>query len=68
MIPSATGRCALYMSIAEGFEKPFKFSKLIDDAEPNPFQKAVWIAVALIPIIMGAPFSPAPKQPSWQAA
>lgn len=56
MIPSATGRCALYMSIAEGFEKPFKFSKLIDGAEPNPFQKAVWIAVALIPIIMGGAF------------
>jgi len=56
MIPSATGRCALYMSIAEGFEKPFKFNKLDNGGEPNPFQKAVWIAVALIPIIMGGAF------------
>ncbi len=54
MIPSATGRCALYMSIAEGFEKPFKFGD--PSKEHNPFQKAVWIAVALIPIIMGSAF------------
>lgn len=58
MIPSATGRCALYMSIAEGFEKPFNFRKMEEGAgdAPNPFQKAVWIAVALIPIIMGGAF------------
>ena len=54
MIPSATGRCALYMSIAEGFEGPFKFGD--PEKEHNPFQKAVWIAVALIPIIMGGAF------------
>lgn len=54
MIPSATGRCALYMSIAEGFEGPFHFGD--PDKEHNPFQKAVWISVALIPIIMGGAF------------
>ena len=54
MIPSATGRCALYMSIAEGFEGPFQFGD--PEKKHNPFQKAVWIAVALIPIIMGGAF------------
>lgn len=54
MIPAATGRCALYMSIAEGFEKPYKFGSV--DGEHNPFQKAVWIAAGLIPIIMGGAF------------
>ncbi len=55
MIPSATGRCALYMSIAEGFEGPFQFDAA-ENGKRNPYQKAVWIAVALIPIIMGGAF------------
>ncbi|MGE4527305.1 MAG: SLC13 family permease [Rhodospirillaceae bacterium] len=56
MIPSAMGRCALYMSIAEGLEKPFRFCRMDEGKPYNPFQKAIWIAVALIPIIMGSAF------------
>lgn len=56
MIPAATGRCALYMSIAEGFERPFGFARIDSGEKFNPFQKAVWLAVALIPIIMGGAF------------
>ena len=56
MIPAAIGRCAMYMSIAEGFEKPMHFSRL-DSGEPgNPFQKAVWMAITFVPIIMGSAF------------
>ncbi|MCG8484365.1 MAG: anion permease [Clostridia bacterium] len=57
MVPTAMGRCATYMSIAEGLQDPFKFAKVTDkDNPPNPFQKAVWITVALAPIIMGTAF------------
>ncbi len=56
MIPVATGRCALYMSIAEGYQKPFGFETLDSGRPFNPYQKAVWLAVALIPIIMGGAF------------
>jgi Di- and tricarboxylate transporters len=56
MIPSAMGRCALYMSMVEGLDKPFKFAKISSGQNYNPFQKAIWIATALIPIIMGGAF------------
>ena len=60
MVPSATGRSALYVSIAEGLSKPFKFLKLEDEAatgeKGNPFQKAVYIVAAIMPVIMGAAF------------
>jgi sodium-dependent dicarboxylate transporter 2/3/5 len=59
MVPSATGRSALYVSIAEGLAKPFKFIKLDEaakDEQGNPFQKAVYIVAAIMPVIMGAAF------------
>lgn len=56
MMPSATGRCALYMSVAEGLEEPYEFATLESGKKINPFQKAVWIAVALIPVVMGGAF------------
>ena len=56
MIPAAIGRCAIYMSVAEGFGKPMNFVQL-DSGKPfNPFQKAVWIGLTITPIIMGAAF------------
>ena len=56
MIPAAIGRCAIYMSVAEGFEKTMNFARL-DSGKPfNPFQKAVWIGLAITPVIMGAAF------------
>ena len=56
VVPTAMGRNALYISIAEGLKKLFKFTKLGEDDAPNPFQKAVWIASAVAPVIMGAAF------------
>ena len=56
MIPAATGRCALYMSIAEGYQKPFGFEPIESGKPYNPYQKAVWLAVAIIPIVMGGAF------------
>lgn len=56
MIPSAVGRTAMFMSIVEGFEKPFKFGRIDSGAPVNPFQKAVWITVSLVTLIMGGAF------------
>lgn len=56
VFPPTTGRSALYISIAEGLRKPFKFAELDNASEPNPFQKAVWISAAVAPVIMGAAF------------
>jgi len=56
LVPSATGRCALYLSIVEGLDTPFKFKPLDSGEEPNPFQKAAYMAAAIVPVIMGAAF------------
>lgn len=56
MIPSAIGRCAMYLAIVEGFEKPLKFGKVDGPYPVNPFQKAVWISVSLVTLIMGGAF------------
>lgn len=59
MVPTATGRTAIYLSIAEGLEKPFKFSPLDENGKSsggNPFQKAVYLAAAIMPAMMGAAF------------
>lgn len=56
MLPTAVGRCAIYLAIVEGFKKPFQFGRLDEDGPTNPFQKAVWIAVALVTLIMGGAF------------
>lgn len=56
MVPSAMGRSALYLSIAEGLKKPFEFKRLDETMSPNPFQKAAYIAAAVVPVIMGAAF------------
>lgn len=56
VVPTAMGRNALYISIAEGLKKPFKFARLDEEGQANPFQKAAWIASAVAPVIMGAAF------------
>jgi solute carrier family 13 (sodium-dependent dicarboxylate transporter), member 2/3/5 len=56
LVPSAMGRNALYISIAEGLKQTFQFAKLEGSEKGNPFQKAVWIAAAVAPVIMGAAF------------
>lgn len=56
MVPTANGRTGLYISLAEGLKKTFKFSAFDDDGAINPFQKAVYIACGVIPSIMGSAF------------
>ncbi len=59
MVPSATGRAAIYLALAEAMQKPFKFSKLDDngnDTGGNPFQKGIYILCGLLPGMMGAAF------------
>ena len=57
MVPAASGRAAIYLSIAEAMQKPFKFSKLDDEGNEtggNPFQKGIYILCGLLPGMMGA--------------
>lgn len=59
MVPSSTGRTAIYLSIAEGLEKPFHFSPLDEtgkSTDGNPMQKAVYLIAGIMPAIMGAAF------------
>ena len=56
MIPSAAGRTAMYLAIVNGFDKPLGFTKADDGAIANPFQKALWIGVSFICLIMGGAF------------
>lgn len=56
MVPTANGRTGLYLSLAEGLKKTFKFSAFDEGGVVNPFQKAVFIACGVIPSIMGSAF------------
>ncbi|CAK7002766.1 MAG: hypothetical protein DELT_00098 [Desulfovibrio sp.] len=56
MIPSAAGRTAMYLAIVNGFEKPLGFTRADDGPIANPFQKALWIGVSFICLIMGGAF------------
>jgi len=56
LVPTATGRTALYISFVEGLTKPFGFVKTGEKGEINPFQKAAYMAAAIMPVIMGAAF------------
>ncbi|WP_312340024.1 SLC13 family permease [Anaerospora hongkongensis] len=56
LVPTATGRTALYLSFVEGLIKPYGFGKIEEKGEINPFQKAAYMATAIMPVIMGAAF------------
>ncbi|MBP2666080.1 MAG: hypothetical protein H6Q76_1060 [Firmicutes bacterium] len=59
MVPSSTGRTAIYLSIAEGLEKPFKFSPVDENGNHtggNPMQRAIYVIAGVMPAIMGAAF------------
>lgn len=59
MVPAATGRAAIYLSLAEAMQKPFGFKKLDNDGMDtggNPFQKGIYILCGLLPGMMGAAF------------
>lgn len=59
LVPSSTGRTAIYLSIAEGLEKPFKFSPVDSNGKHtggNPMQRALFIIAGIMPAIMGAAF------------
>lgn len=59
MVPSSTGRTAIYLSIAEGLKNPFKFSPVDANGNHtggNPLQRAVFIICGVMPAIMGAAF------------
>lgn len=59
MVPSNTGRTAIYLSIAEGLQKPFQFKEQDESGQiegGNPFQKAVYLLAGIMPAMMGAAF------------
>lgn len=59
MVPSNTGRTAIYLSIAEGLQSPFKFKEQDENGiinGGNPFQKAVYLLAGIMPAMMGAAF------------
>lgn len=59
IVPSSTGRTAIYLSIAEGLKNPFKFSPVDSNGNHtggNPLQRAVFIVAGVMPAIMGAAF------------
>ncbi|MDU4959309.1 MAG: SLC13 family permease [Sporomusaceae bacterium] len=59
MVPSNTGRTAIYLSIAEGLQQPFKFKEQDETGrieDGNPFQKAVYLLAGIMPAMMGGAF------------